>query len=509
MSDTDTTEIIAVVGETVPLAFDGAERFAGPVDILFSISALDGPPGDADRKPVLQIRFKRTLPVEPPAASDPPTRSRVRWPVEVTTLPDLPHRLCLVTFEASGTGVSGRPLRARSSNRLRVPGIALPDRPELKAIMLHEFSAQGQDGSFVLDTAALEQRLAQLTVEQRKLLATYDVGGRAGRIVVFVTFDPAKERPMFADNCSQPPMSMRANATFTAFACRGKGELVTLACHTDHFVVNTVNGDTRNLFLRPQKRNKPDQWLSPRNPTPPRFVCGSFVAGFTDGVIWSRIFTDGGVDVMPGNTVHGILNTKGCWMLFRNYNWPLTVRDRFFHLYTHIVRTTKPNKKELRRQLAAAGYDVQSEPPQPTDSPPKFLLFDLNYAYIFFFRDVVGVKFFARTSTFYQRFENLKDTHGRVFAKTFSMSDLAPGEFLYHDIEKRKKEDRSFKATDALFTDNVLGFRTTDGFLPDSTWKRNLSAAVVKQRTWSDWYFFKPDGFTLKDALRQPVGPAP
>ena len=115
---------------------------------------------------------------------------------------------------------------------------------------------------------------------------------------------------MYADSCTRGVRdSFYANASFTVFACRGPGETVTLACHTEYLVVNTCNCrdvnqrkvfDTINLFSQPQGGKSPDEWLSPSNLTPPRFRCAAHCAEFTDGTVWHRLFTSRGMDVMPG-----------------------------------------------------------------------------------------------------------------------------------------------------------------------------------------------------------------
>jgi hypothetical protein len=176
MTNGSPNEVIVVAGERVSLLFEAEAYFTGNVDVLFSVATLDGPPNDSNRTPVPQARFQRTLPAtsKPPGSDPTRKRSSVDWTVELPALPDFSKKLCIVAFEATGVAENGRKIRAHPLNCLRVPGIAITDVPELQAIMLHEF-AKPDGPTFVLDTAALEQRIAQLTVEQRKLLATYDI----------------------------------------------------------------------------------------------------------------------------------------------------------------------------------------------------------------------------------------------------------------------------------------------------------------------------------------------
>lgn len=489
----DIEETIAVVGETVSLRFEADEHFAGSVDVSFSVLTLDGAPRDPGRRSAFSTLFRRTIQAAPgPDAPSGRKSSLLRWVVELPHR-DLEERLCLIAFEASGRTARGRRLIVRSSNRLRVPGIAITQNPALHALMLHEF-AQRDGNSFLLDRQPLRDRLSNLTIQQRKLLATYETAAHRDRLVVFVTLEPGTHRPMFADNCSDVPTSVHANASFTVFACHGQGELVELVCHTNHFVINTINPDTGKLFRSWQASHSPDAWLSPANPNPPKFLCGSTISDKTDGVVWSRLFTTRGVDVMPGNSIHGILNTQGCWMLFRNYNWPVQIRTKLHRTYAR----WRAGSADLTNELPAVGHDD----PLSVD---KFLYFDLNYAYNFFFRDLVGIEFFAGESQFYFRYANLHNTHGLVFENSFDFANVLRDRFLYHDIVKRRESDPNFAASDALFTNNVLGFRTCTGFIPAKLWRQNISVNMVNERSWSDFYFYKPVSYPLSAALKRPV----
>ena len=517
----DLIDVIGVVGQTVPLEFEADEAFVGSIDILFTVFRLEGAPGDATRKSVPQSRFKRSLPVvpsKPKKQGKTPTapgvvRSTVKFLVFLP-FPDLASKIFTMTFEASGKAASGKTQRARSINRLRVPGIAVTDVPILKTIMFHEFAkAQGKD--FVFDAEPLEKVIAGLTKEQRMLLATYDLKGRAGRLVCFVTLTGNAGRLMFADSCpggERAPDSVHANATFSVFACRGPGEVATLVCHTAHFCVNMDNPNTSAFFNTPQKGKAPVEWLKTNNETPPRFAVASHSAPFTHGVIYSRVFAVGGTgkDIMKGNTVHGMINTVGCWMIFRNFNWPESKRDAFFRIYSGIFRDNDPNDTKTPAALAALGYDVPSSS-TVIGSVNKWFLGDRNYAYNFFFRHVVGVEFFAVRSDNYDRATNFHNPHGKVFEPSLLKSELTKDVFLYHDVVSRRVADNNPKFTppDSLWVANAVGFKTADGFLNDGQWKQNLPLPVLEKRSWADWYFYKPDGLSLKDATDTTRGRLP
>lgn len=517
MADGDLPEQIAVGGEIVPLELEAEGAFVGNVDIRFSVFVVGGAIGDATRPLEEKARFQKSLPVasSAPVAGSALVRSIVNWPVDIPS--DLVSQLCVVKFYAAGSDGT-RTLRTRALNQLRVVPIVVTDHPDLKAIMIHEFS-KADGNSFVFDPAPLQQIIDGLSVEQKKLLATYDIGSAKGRLVVFITFQPGATRLMFADNCSGSPVSVHANAGFSVFACRGPGEMVTLACHTDHFVVNMDNRrgtakvpDTQNIFTGSQGGKRPDDWLAPDNATPPKFMAASHCAAFTDGVIWSRLFALTGKngaprDVMLGNSIHGILNTIGCWMLFRNYNWPIAKRIELFRIYTRFTRAGA-SAATVAAQLANpnVGYNV------PSVSFNKYLFFDLNYAYNFFFRDLVGVSFFSSSSQFYQSFSNLHETHGRTFSNTFQQANVLTGN-QFHDTTRApaglRQPGGPGDPGDLQWRANVLGFRTAKGFLADAEWQTNVTLSRLQDRSWADWYFFKPRSLTLQTILASPAGNVP
>jgi hypothetical protein len=518
MAETPVDEIVAVVGETVGLRFESEEAFAGNALVTFIVSKLD--PTNPGIAPVPSNSFSKQLATKAlrdNPASSLPKQSSADWVVDLGT-PSLRGALVSITFAVTGRGAAtGKEIAGRAINRLRVPGIVVTSDSHLQSIMLHEFfRPSGSD--YVFDSAPVQAIADGLTVAQRKLLATYDIGSRSDRLVAFITLKPSPRRFMWADFCQQDkyPTSVHANATFTVFHSKGKGELVTVLCHTDCMLVDTVNPDTRELLSNPKvvlgKSLPPDKWLSENNELPPKFLVGSHAAHFTDSVVWSRIFASDGTDVMPGNSMHGIINTAGCWMLFRNHNWPITQRAKFFDDYVRILRPLPelPDMwKKLEAALATAGYDGESvfddaHRMTVAGSVKKFLYCDLNYAYNFFFKYVVGIDFFSTESTWYGRFANLYQTHGMTFSKTFPMSKVPDGH-LYHDVDAARKINRSFQPGPAQWIENAAGFQTAQNFLPDSTWKQNITPAQMTSMTWADVYLYKPDAVSMNAALASPV----
>jgi hypothetical protein len=201
-------------------------------------------------------------------------------------------------------------------------------------------------------------------------------------------------------------------------------------------------------------------------------------------------------------------------MLFRNFNWPLRVRQELFKIYVNDVRPGSTPYAEVSAKLRALGYADLPTAPDPgkgINSYVKFYNFDRNYAYNFFFRDVVGVEFFSAHSSFYGRYANFRDPPGQVFDSSFSAGDVLPDRFLYHDVQDRldAEKDKSFRVDDSLWVKSALGFRTGGGFLPDHRWKKDLEVNELRERSWADWYFYQPSGYPLAVALQDPAGPPP
>ena len=82
--------------------------------------------------------FTENLPATPAGVGEGSKETLVDW---VVSLPDakLSEKLCIITFDAGGTTASGRCLKARAQNRLRIPGFVVTDHEALRLIMVHEF----------------------------------------------------------------------------------------------------------------------------------------------------------------------------------------------------------------------------------------------------------------------------------------------------------------------------------------------------------------------------------
>lgn len=502
----DSKDVIAVTGEQVFLIVNGTEAITGPVDVAFQLR--DGGPD------LITLDFwNESLVAEAPdPVANPGAVARIPWTVNINgdfAMPKL-AAVNVIFFSIQTKTATGKTVVLSAGNRLIIPGFKVTRNPKLRRLMIHEFPKPDGKGGFDFDEAAVQAELDKLTPQQRKLLATLDPGPSGNRLVTFATLQKENGLRMHADICQDTPFSIKPNATFAVFHCQGAGKEVSLVCFVRNFVINMINPETNTLLHQPQGKQKADDWLARGNPTPPVFKIGCFArAQLTDGVLWNRIFTPNGKNIMGGNTMHGMINTVGCWMLFRNFNYPklngagAPMEDELDRILNRMTRhTDKFKPKQIRAALAAAGYD-QATPSQ------KFLFFDRNHAYAWFFREVVGVRYFSHTF-FGSRVANDKFAHQLTFSKDFDQAaidkfieengDGPSPKFIYHHIEERVKEDKSFKFDDTLLGPNALGFQTCKRFA--DAFNKNLAPGDVNDRTWCDLYLYRADDVPVK-SLKQ------
>jgi hypothetical protein len=424
----------------------------------------------------------------------------------------------ILRFTVNGKGTGGGTVVGTSPDYLDLrPAIEITGNPDLRRIMLHEFALVA--GTF--DRSPLQDFLDTLTIQQKKLLLDYDVGPSGHRLVVFVTmYPPTNARLMGADFTHDTNPAI-PNACFSVFHCQGRGKAVTLVCHTENFLVNLRNGPTRELIAGPQAGMPAAQWQSRTAKKPPKFKIAAMPPDehFMRGQVLHRVFTANGKDVMKGNTVHGMINTDGCWMLFRNFNWPRSKFRALDALYRTTFRTMRsaPDWTNLKRRLAASdiGYDVATATATHSTSVEKFLNYDRNYAYLWFCHDLVGIKYFSKAFDGWGYFPSGKaegdvtfhndyKPHGHSFEKTFPYSEQGKrpttsgadeGDNAYHDPEVRKRTDRSFRVTNALLRPNVLGFQPATEFVPTvgpgGDRFANPTAAQLEKSAWADLFIYQ------------------
>lgn len=400
-----------------------------------------------------------------------------------------------VTFRVLGLTSGSERLKVGASK------IRLTDDPRLTRIMLHEFAREDGKGGYEFEPARCENVIADLTPEQKRLLTEYEPPGGKPRLVCFITlYGPSRRKLLGADFCSHPYGSwgnrVFTNASFSAFRCAGKGKDVLLACHTDNMLVSPLNGSTLNLIknLRqlPPKTELPagvskleKGGLDRRCPAPRRYL---LTTGVPDGgnvdLPWSRVFTPDGTDVMPSNTIHGMINSHGCWMLFRNYNWPQAKFAEFERAFT--VWRKEGTYEALKGELdkIVPGY-----------SPHKFAFIDRNYAYMWFFHELLGLRYWGESETWEPNDYEVHgfNVHPKIPASLNYKPPLYPDETLvdrlgYPTPEGKKPEEYA----DSLWGTNVFGDQPSRGFF-----RKRLGmtpAQVLAETSWADLYFYaEPD----------------
>lgn len=496
----DIQDVLAVTGEKVFLLIQGTDPVTGPVEVSFTHKTA--PPDiftlDFWDENLVAEAADPAIPEQAGAAG------RIPWTVNINgkfTMPDSPS-LSTISFSISAKTADGKPLNVKAGNRLKLPAFKVTDNAKLRGLMTHEFHLDDLKGGFAFDPAELQAELDGLTPQQRKLLATADPGSEGNRLVTFITLVKESDRRMHADTCQKEPFSIKPNATFAVFHVKGPGKEVALICFTRFFVFNMINPETNGLVHRNQGKLKPDEWLARTNPTPPRFLIGAFSRPFlTDGVFWNRVYTPDGKNIMGGNTLHGMINTVGCWMLFRNFNFPkqnaagTPIEDDLDRILNRFIRHIKTvGRKKTIEALAKVGYDDEES--------RKMIGLNSNHAYARFFREVIGVRYFSKTM-FKKNVANDFFAHQETFAKALPagtlekyVKDNGDGEFIYHDADDRLRADKAFKVDDSLLGPNALGFqackRFTDGFAKD------LKKSELPERTWTDLYIYRADDLAVK-----------
>ena len=511
----------AIVGEPTDLYVETDEALQSDVTVQFRAQFTDDKGAAGLKEWQEQLTAASTTPHEPltgkPAFL---IKWRANYPGNQKDLTFSP----VLRFIVQGRGAGGNQVIGPSQHLIVLrPAIAITTNPGLTRIMLHEFaklSGVAPSQTVVFDPGPLQQFLDGLSFEQKKLLVNYDPGSSGNRLVIFVSIYPATDARRMGADLTQESTPAIANAQFSVFHCQGPGKVVALVCHTAHFLVNMRNGDTQKLINGPQDGRPASDWQSKTVTKPVRFMIASVLPQqFTHGVIYSRIFTATGKDVMKGNTMHGMINTVGCWMLFQNFNWPRAKFNDFDAVYRLTYRPMAQagsvNWNQVRSRLAALGYDANQRDLALglSSSLEKFLNFDRNYAFLWFFHDLVGIKYFSsgfegwayfndRTSAEGEvRFANDFHTSGLQFEKTFPLArasdppfNIKPDEagFQAFDPVIRRKTDPHFSTDDSLLTTNILGFQTATRFTPQNRGVfADVSVAELAACSWADLYIFR------------------
>jgi hypothetical protein len=371
------------------------------------------------------------------------------------------------------------------------PQIAITDNSKLRRIMLHEF----RDGAD-FDPKPLRAYLSSLSPQQVRLLMSYVKDKYAGkhRLVIFITVDPKRtNRLMCADFCDGGASSVRSNAKFAVFHCNGVNETVTLVCYTEEFLLN--NGKPRLFQVNV---DKPKVYkVSAMDMTN--------VKGEGD-VIWHRVSElgpgDQGIAIYGGkpyvdpttgqtvtpapNAMHGMINTVGCWMLFRNYNWFAPKRLDFFGVFRKVRGSGMDDR--LRDKLRSLGYGETDD--RPIDN--RFFNWERNYSYLWFTREVIGIDYFSK-NPFVNESNIYDDVQLAVYPAIPNAAAVDATADSGHSFWHRRrgfqtgcKEDPTFVFTNSLWGNNALGFQTATGFSPFN----GHITMNVELNSWADLYAF-------------------
>ncbi len=287
----------------------------------------------------------------------------------------------------------------------------------LHEVMIHEFPKPKSSGNYQLSNYdlnldALTAFIARLTPQQVGVLRSYrssNAFGADGRLVVFIqkTSD-GLQGSMGGAIGTQDAKGVRSNAECAVFWCR-PNEKAMLVAYTQRFWVTDDNWPK----VKP-KRLAPNASLDQCEEK----KCVLSVCPMADAAhysIWHALSDKGGQNLMHENYIHGLHNTNGCWMWFRNHNWPAKDYDRCMEAYVHgqISRNTQGqisyfHKAKYEELLIDIGYyelndkGVKVVTYKHKDDPDarrstcvdkKFRIWDYNYAYCWFCKNIVGVDY--------------------------------------------------------------------------------------------------------------------
>ncbi len=376
--------------------------------------------------------------------------------------------------------------------------IAITKDMVLRHIMYHEFphhtqTSTGKD-SLGLDEAPLllylkgdkDRNIKGLTDAQLTYLLSYKPpAGMTDRLVVFITKFPRGQagKLMGADKCDWGATKMVSNASFAAFHCRSDRD-PTLVCYTEEMCL----ASRTDMPAYYKSRNKSVDEANVLK------ICAFVPMPTHANTIWNRICKKDGTDIMPGspadkfmpNSVHGEINTVGCWMLFRNFNWPKARFEKFEEAYRKPFRQKNGDVAALRVRLADPdlGYgDSQA-------ASDKALFWDHNFSYSRFLRYVAGIDYFS--TEFWRSLYNTDGEHFHPTASQEYLDQVPPG----------KNAHNADSSSDGLAPINGFDFNVPDGllvnnrmgFTPQKYWAPNRGAKVtdVLNHSWADALLFDP-----------------
>ena len=284
MNEATSEPVVATTGQSVILTFAPAVALPSTTTVTFRCFQLaDDTTSSATGEPL--VSWEERLDVSPAGRGRGGRRWEAKWAAGVesqkTTIPEQSH----IVYPTAKVTQRGPSKRVEAMNPVRIPAIAVTSNPKFTEIMQHEFFQQtvivGGGSGRKFHPEPLRAFIRSLTPQQRALLCSYD----KDRLVVFITLRGARpERPMYADNLGPQTLlsdhrAVVANADFSVFWCHRKGQRVELACHTEHFCVNTrhspLSGTSTSVFLETAGD------MSPGKHHPKRYLLGTrYAAGY-------------------------------------------------------------------------------------------------------------------------------------------------------------------------------------------------------------------------------------
>ena len=350
----------ASVGERVFIHLEHDDEIEADVELAFVYNVYDADSGALIKFGDTPDEILEAQPAKPKSHSLKKLAWRVQWIVKDAGFqPPFDVQFIIKVRTQSGKTVVLCP-----SDRLYIPRITITKHPALLRIMQTEFSRR-EGNRWVFDPEPVQTFIDKLTVEQRRVLhdtpvkVPDDPSEPFGRLVCFMTLYKNKGLLMGANIGMR--REARPNAYFTVFHCMGPGRPVTLICHTEHLLINFEQDQptdaTRQFFLAREQAGQ----LKRNNPRPGRFKIGCWVPSTADGkdaddgVVFLTIHDAKGTHIMPANALHGLVNTAGCWMLFRNYNWPKAHYARLSRFYVFTWRSLHIRRAEISQIVTKLG----------------------------------------------------------------------------------------------------------------------------------------------------------
>jgi hypothetical protein len=295
------------------------------------------------------------------------------------------------------------------------------------ALMANEFHAKGSQAvgftsdEIMFDYTELENYLKRLTEKQRRLLIE-DMP--ADRLVAFITFGDGYSKRLMGDcfDDFHGGDSIRPNSSFALFFKHNNQ--VELVFYTRFFVVSYFGlNDVRQLYrdwdrdpFSPQieadifegmqkfghikwyfQSLDINDWKQPKQYALflARVKLPTSNPHFATPWILLRESTGGGGWRIPswfkGNTIHGIHNTKGCWMLLRNklWDWP---NENEGTKYARIQEEISKGMLRIntREQTIQAIFNILGYSPLDLTS---WVNKQTNYSYNYLIRLFTGLRF--------------------------------------------------------------------------------------------------------------------